>query len=782
MVRVWRAAVLAMVLAACDGGGGGGSGCRSSGECAAGESCIAGRCVLEVRDAGPPPACRSDRDCDDGSDCTRDTCDLAADRCVHAADHSLCPAGALCAGAAGCVPGRPCSTDAECDDGLFCNGREACIAGRCGAGAPIECDDRVPCTVDVCDEGANQCAHIPLDARCDDGMWCNGAETCHVMRGCEPGTPPVCDDGFDCTVDSCDEAADRCAATVVAGQCLIEGACRTAGSTAGSDFCRVCDPATSATEWAVSCTASVVDDTHEDFLAGDLGRSVANLYVHASGSVQSVQRRDVDGDGFVDAVIANYYDNSTRRIDSYVYHGSATGISPTGRRTALPTLGALDAAAADLNADGFVDLVFANHHNDSTHRTDSFVYWGSATGFSATARTALPTLGAYAVAVADLDRNGWLDLVFANYYDGASYNTTSYVYLGSAAGFSPASRIALPTVGPLDVCVADFDGDRFLDLLFASYYSGSSYATNSLIYYGSASGPDPMRTTALPTLGARGCAVADLDRDGDLDVLFGNHTNGSTGFVNSRIYLGSATGPNPASFTEFATAWAGRPSIADLDGNGWLDLIVPMAYNGSTHRTNSRVFYRSTGGAFTGTEFYATIGAFDVTALDWNADGHLDLLWTSHVDGSNYRVDSQYFPGSAMGPRATPTMTFPSFGSLSAISTDAGHTYDRGWVEEFVSRVFDLGSAVEPTWIDFDADVPMGTQLRLQVRSAADVDALATAPWRGPGGTADSYYETAPARLPAAHRGHRFVQYRALFRMPNAAASPVLHRVAIHYR
>jgi hypothetical protein len=44
---------------------------------------------------------------------------------------------------------------------------------------------------------------------CDDGLWCNGAETC-VTGNCQSGTPPNCDDGVACTTDSCNEAADAC--------------------------------------------------------------------------------------------------------------------------------------------------------------------------------------------------------------------------------------------------------------------------------------------------------------------------------------------------------------------------------------------------------------------------------------------------------------------------------------------------------------------------------------------------------------------------------------------
>lgn len=64
-------------------------------------------------------------------------------------------------------------------------------------------DDGVRCTWDRCDRKEG-CVHIPKDDRCDDDKACNGEETCDAAAGCLPGTPP-CDDGVDCTVDTCTE-------------------------------------------------------------------------------------------------------------------------------------------------------------------------------------------------------------------------------------------------------------------------------------------------------------------------------------------------------------------------------------------------------------------------------------------------------------------------------------------------------------------------------------------------------------------------------------------------
>ncbi len=47
------------------------------------------------------------------------------------------------------------------------------------------------------------------NAQCDDGIYCNGAETCNIGTG-QPGTAIVCNDGIACTTDSCNEATDNC--------------------------------------------------------------------------------------------------------------------------------------------------------------------------------------------------------------------------------------------------------------------------------------------------------------------------------------------------------------------------------------------------------------------------------------------------------------------------------------------------------------------------------------------------------------------------------------------
>lgn len=101
------------------------------------------------------------------------------------------------------APASGCTSDLECDDGVYCNGAEACRAGTCVAGVAVDCQDGVGCTSDACDEAERSCTSTPDDVVCDDGLYCSGAEVCDPTLGCLVAEPPC--------PESCDESANTCA-------------------------------------------------------------------------------------------------------------------------------------------------------------------------------------------------------------------------------------------------------------------------------------------------------------------------------------------------------------------------------------------------------------------------------------------------------------------------------------------------------------------------------------------------------------------------------------------
>ena len=202
--------------------------------------------------------CLADSDCDDGrfcngaEDCVSGLCEAGSNPC----------SGQLCDEDTDSCFDQACSVDADCDDNLFCNGTETCVNGLCTS-------DSAPCVGQQCDEDSATCVECLVDADCDDSVFCNGAETCQASS-CVPGTDPcpgqMCDGLGDVCADclrnsDCDDAvycngAERCQS----GSC-IDGTAPCSGQSCDEDS----DSCTCSTDADCDDGNDCTDDTCDPF-------------------------------------------------------------------------------------------------------------------------------------------------------------------------------------------------------------------------------------------------------------------------------------------------------------------------------------------------------------------------------------------------------------------------------------------------------------------------------------------------------------------------------------
>ncbi len=541
---------------------------------------------------------------------------------------------------------------------------------------------------------------------------------------------------------------------------------------------------------------ALTDETFADFSQGTPSESGAKLYVSAQGNVQALDRMDLNLDGYADIVFSNSNNGSSTQINSYIYWGTSSGLTTTGKKE-LPTVGASGCATADLNDDGYADVIFANANDGSSYYKNSYIYWGSASGYSVTARSGLPTIGANSLSVADLNSDGYLDLIFSNGGDGTSGKVNSYIYWGQATGFSTASRTELPTDGTENNTVADLDKDGKLDIVFANYSNGAG----SYIYWGKAPAYTSSNMTTLATPAtAYEVAAADLNSDGYLDlgfgIQFGLGGSGITHNVNSLIYWGSATGFSTAP-QELPTSGAVGVSFAHLNSDGYLDVVFSNFYDDSSNNINSYIYWGATAGFSAASRAeYPTTGAWGNLVADFDGDGHQEVSFSPYKASSNYSLNALVYGGSAAGPVNTTATPLPVYAAMHATSSDPGSVYSRRPLYSYTSRVHDT-SLTSPTYATllWEAKVPQKTVLKFQIRSAATSGGLSSATWYGPTSTTDYYTaptSTSPAptvnssgsfTLNSVHSGHRYIQYQAIFEQGyDFTNTPVLDKVSILYQ
>jgi hypothetical protein len=438
--------------------------------------------------------------------------------------------------------------------------------------------------------------------------------------------------------------------------------------------------------------------------------------------------------------------------ESYVriYWGSTSGYSPSNL-TLFPTLGASNCDAADLNGDGYSEFLV-------THQIDPkfSIYWGSPTGPNSSYHFDIPTTqqARQGIFVADFDKDGYLDIATSQ----TVIPDYGAIFWGDSTGYDINRRTDLPVAfGVHNIEVADLNKDNWLDVLFVEYYTSSS--GQSTIYWGSSTGFSPSNYTLLPGPGSFGASVADLNKDKYLDLILTTWYN-----TQSYIYWGDTTGYSSSNMqTLNPGSCYGGSAVADINADNYLDIIFHRGGYGYHHQ---EIYWGSaTGYSDNDTSWFGipleTTGGF---IADLNFDGDLDVFCNTISPGS----ESYIF----WGPSFITNTALPVNKDHEAMFREIGNVYNREYYEDYISSVFDAGEEVNWGIIEWYDSLPPETAIFMYVRSGNTP---------APDSTWSTWDSLGNGDEIADSLNSQYLQYRARLTYTNPAYLPYLYEVRIAY-
>lgn len=287
----------------------------------------------------------------------------------------------------------------------------------------------------------------------------------------------------------------------------------------------------------------------------------------------------------------------------------------------------MDAAIADLDQDGDLDIIIANEH-----KPNILLINDGKGNFTNESALRIPQVNhdSEDIGIADFDMDGDLDIIVVSEDD-----KINELYLNNGNGTFTDGGSQIPVTGTSNsVVVFDINQDGAPDVLI-----GNNGQNNVLIN----DGKGHFKDESIQRFGAfidvtQDLTLADIDNDGDQDILVANEGA-------NRILINTGKGFfQDESATRLTYRKAAEETrevdVADIDGDGDLDLLYGnvQAFVPDALRQN-RLLLNDGKGFFT--DITATNlpkddnRCFGVSFLDIDNDGDADIM-TGNTNGTNF--------------------------------------------------------------------------------------------------------------------------------------------------
>ncbi len=340
----------------------------------------------------------------------------------------------------------------------------------------------------------------------------------------------------------------------------------------------------------------------------------------APGDPQILHPADLTGGGTPDLITTTYTGNRVLLFNLITARDEEPTVLMDGAE------GAIDASTADMDGDGDLDVLAAAFFNDAVYVIQNITQPGKDLAFSDPIALPSELKGAYASRPADIDGDGFLDVVAVSKING----TVVWFRNTSASGgftFAEAETLVDGMPGIEAIEIEDVDGDGDPDLLTADYRGDTvAWHENTTTADGASFTAHPVDEAAT---GAITVAAADLDGDGLTDILASTAENDRVTWYRQVPRDSADTSPPTFEFASVISEDVDDPEAivaADVDNDGDPDVLT------ASFRSGTVAWHENTGGGTFGTQHVITRNAPEALAvlpIDMDGDGDLDVTVAS---------------------------------------------------------------------------------------------------------------------------------------------------------